>query len=448
VTRRLAVTLIVPAVALLLARVTLPGLDLGVLEQLLGGDTHATFDPTLMGILAFELHPFISASWAVELLALAVPGWRRWRLGGYPEREHLWVRVKALAVLLALAQAFFFVRWIQHTSDIYPPFLGTLDPFRDDTLMFVAQVLSLVGGVFLLYWLSRLIDRYGAGNGISVLIAAFSVASVGEPLVTSVRHQMIDNGDRNLLPLALAAAAVATLTRLCGGRPLRPGRLALDRDMLPAPASSVKPLTTAFAALELPRSISRLGIFVIPEVLPSGTWALRGVEAAFTAVFCLLFAWAFNQPRVVADAWRRAGVPEVDAEQTKARVRAAFSRALALALGTCWGLLAIEWYLSDVHLKVGLIGPTLIACVVADVVGELGFRSRHGALAAAWPVHRLYLLTPLLRALDAAGIAAFPRARHYRTLWNFFAPFAPVEILVPIAEVRRTEAILRPLAGG
>jgi hypothetical protein len=445
VARQLAVTLIVPAAALLLARVPLPGLDGNVVERIIAAGGRGAFDVTLLGILALELHPLISASLGVELLALVVPRWRAWRVGGYSEREHLWAHVKLLALVLTLAQAFFMVRWIQRTSEVFPAFLGALDPFHGDTLMFIAQMLSLVGGVFLLTWLARLIDRYGAGNGISVLIAGFTVVPVGGPLVASVRH-LLDNGERNLLPLALAAAAVLAVTRLTGGHGLRPGRALLDSHMLPTPASGVKPIATAFALLELPRFLARVGIWTVPEALQRETWILRGLELAFTALSCVLYTWVFNRPKVVGGAWLRAGLPEVDPEQTRARVRAAVARALSAALVTCCGLLAIDWFCDDDHLEINLIGVMLIACVAADVVGELRFRGRHGPLAGAWPVHRLYVLTPLLRALDAAGIPAFPRARHYRTLWNFFAPFAPVEILVPAGDVGRAEAILRPLA--
>ncbi len=430
---------------MLLARVPLPGVDAGAIEWFVARSHRASFDVTLMGILAIELTPFISASWWVEALALVVPGWRLWRLGGYPERANLWAWVKLLALVLALAQSFLMVRWLQRTSDIYPAFLGSLDLFRYDNVMFIAQMLSLVGGTFLLYWLARLIDRYGAGNGMTVLIAAFGVIPIGRSLFVSVRHTL-ENGEGNLLPLALGAAAVAVaaVTRLASGRPLRPGRAPLGTDVLPAPSSGVKPIAVAVAILRLPESIARLGNWVVPKALQPDGWTGRGLEAVFTAATCVVLAWAFNRPSVVAKAWLRAGVPEVDAQPTQ--TRAAFARALGVALIVCCGLLAVQWFCVDAGVSLSLVGATLTACVVVDIVGELRFRARHGAVAGVWPVHRLYLLTPLLTALDAAGIPAFPRARCYRTLWNFFAPFAPVEILVPVGDAIRAEAILRPLA--
>jgi hypothetical protein len=82
-----------------------------------------------------------------------------------------------------------------------------------------------------------------------------------------------------------------------------------------------------------------------------------------------------------------------------------------------------------------------------DVADEVRFRGQNGALARVWPVHRLYLLPVMLKALETAGIPAFARARRNRTLWNFFAPWYPVDILVPVDRASRAEAILGALAG-
>jgi hypothetical protein len=48
-----------------------------------------------------------------------------------------------------------------------------------------------------------------------------------------------------------------------------------------------------------------------------------------------------------------------------------------------------------------------------------------------------------LLALENAGIPAFPRAVHHRTLWHFFAPYIPVVIMVPKSKSEEAGAILR-----
>src|SRR5215831_18858728 len=102
---RLAVTLGVAIGALVLARIPLPGIDDSAIRHL------DSYDPTTMGIFSFGLNPFVTGALFIEVMALLVPRWRTWRVGGYPERDHLWARVRVFALALAALQAFFLLRW-------------------------------------------------------------------------------------------------------------------------------------------------------------------------------------------------------------------------------------------------------------------------------------------------------------------------------------------------
>lgn len=52
-----------------------------------------------------------------------------------------------------------------------------------------------------------------------------------------------------------------------------------------------------------------------------------------------------------------------------------------------------------------------------------------------------------LQALASAGIQAFPRESRFRLLFHFFAPFAPIEILVPPERAAEADAICARVAG-
>jgi hypothetical protein len=436
---RLALTLAIPIGVLLLAQIPLPGVDIGAFEQLWGlaGES----DRALVGILALELNPVLSAALLVELFALAIPRWRDWRLGGYPERAGLWMRVALVAVVLVLVQSFFMVRWLQSTTRAYAFIPGLV---AEGPLVAVAQMLSLTGGTFLLFWLTRVIGTLGLANGFSVMIVAFTFAPTVGATVSSARERF-EAGDRILLPLLLAAVAVAAVTRLAGGRPLRLRASTAGAVQLPTPSSGLQPVLTAFSLLQLPASLKKTGIDLLPASFESQVWLRRGVEAALAAAFCLLLTWLFNRPRAVIETLRRAGASET--APLRDPVRAAVAHGLAWSVAVCWGLLGVEWFCQDAQLAVGVVNLVVIACVVMDVVDELRFRRRNGALARVWPVHRLYVLPVMLRALDVAAIPAFPRGRRHRTLWNFLTPYVPIEIFVPVEEATRAEAILRPLSG-
>jgi hypothetical protein len=288
---------------------------------------------------------------------------------------------------------------------------------------------------------SRVIDRWGVGNGFAVILAAFLAPDlVG--FVSSIRHHS-DPGDEILLPLLLAAVVVAAVTRLAGGRALRAQPAAPRGDELPALSSGAHPINVSRSLLALPSQLAAMGLTLF-AIAPS-TRMSRAAEVVLIAAACSLLAWLFNRPRMVAQAWQRGRAPSADQESASHRVRSAFARSLAQSIVICWGLAAVSWMCADAGLAISILGLVILSCVAMDVVGELRFRGRHGELVAVWPVHRLYTLQGLLSSLEAAEIPAFPRCRHYRTLWNFLAPYAPVDIFVPAAHADQAQAILAPL---
>ncbi len=83
------------------------------------------------------------------------------------------------------------------------------------------------------------------------------------------------------------------------------------------------------------------------------------------------------------------------------------------------------------------------AAVVLDVGKEWRFRRSHDDLVRVWPVHRVYAVQPAQQALHAAGIPAFARGLHHRTLLQFFGPYVPIALLVPAAKAAQAERIVR-----
>ena len=248
-------------------------------------------------------------------------------------------------------------------------------------------------------------------------------------------------------PLLAAAVAVVAATRLAGGRPLRAEPVGSRGNGLPPLSSGVHPVNMGQILVRLPYLLTTVGLAAAgPLALAQGTWRYRAAEAALIAASCALLAWLFNRPRVVAEVWRRARNPAPEAEAANEGVRGAFARSLAQSIGICWGLAAVDWVCADAGMTIAILNVVILSCVAMDVVSELRFRQRHGALAPVWPVHRLYQLQGLLGAFDAAAIPAFPRGRHYRTLWNFTAPFVPVDILVPVEHAARASEVLREQA--
>ncbi len=163
--RRLAVTVALPLVIELLARVMLPGIDSAALGGLSG--LGLTDLPPTLGVLALGIVPILSAFVLVELATLVVPAWRPLRTGGIEGRARLQRGVVIVTLLLAMVQAYSLVLYLDQLSWQMPE----LVPHPGAGFRLVVG-LTLIAGMTVTWLAAVLIDRYGLGNGFSVLIAS------------------------------------------------------------------------------------------------------------------------------------------------------------------------------------------------------------------------------------------------------------------------------------
>jgi hypothetical protein len=84
----------------------------------------------------------------------------------------------------------------------------------------------------------------------------------------------------------------------------------------------------------------------------------------------------------------------------------------------------------------------MLTAVLLDVIAEARALRRHGPLVAVWPEHRVRAVDEALSVLERAGIPALARSVHHRTLWHFFAPFIPIQLLVPAARGEEASRLL------
>jgi len=128
-----------------------------------------------LSIFSLSLIPYLTAAIFVQLTAVV---WRRLRAierSGEVGRRKLARITLILALLLAAFQAF----GIGYAMQQMPGLVADPGDWFVPT-----TIASLVGGVFVLIWLSEQITRYGIGNGLALILSVNIVASLPSEVAT------------------------------------------------------------------------------------------------------------------------------------------------------------------------------------------------------------------------------------------------------------------------
>jgi hypothetical protein len=361
---RLAVTLGVPAALWWIGDLAAPGVDRAKL---------ATTFPTPVAaptIGALGVGAVIVAYVLAELGALAIPAWRARRGAGRDARVPIVAAAAAIATALVIAQAYVAGRAVVFLG-------GATSPWP------VAA--ALAGGVACAALGAAAIERWGLGNGWSVVIAALVIRAAASALA---------GGDAAPVALDVGAGALVAIVAI-----------AAARTSVRGPTGAVRLPIAGFAgAALLPAA---LAIFLaecarIPGADPAA-FAVRdrlGQPAAALLAAAALAA-------VLAVPWSR-------------RAAGARAGAVGASVAIAVGLTAIALLVRDASSAIAILGVALAAAALADVVTEARARARAG-----W--------TELAQTADVdhaaelvAGCDRFARGLHVRALGRALTPFAPV----------------------
>ena len=426
---RVAITCLAPALAeWLCPKVPLPGLD------------HAHLALTFPELAASErlsafalwLSPVLSAFLLVELVALCVPRWRSLRNGGPQGRGRLLTATWKLALALAAVQAWGLAVYLER--------MGLLaDGARLSRLL---VVLSLVAGTCSFVVLARWLDVAGLGGGFSVL-ALFGFLRPGAfGDLDAAFAGALAEPSKALPAVAVAALACAATVLLLRGRRRDPqGRPSPVR----LPACGIVPFQQAAAMPAFVAAGASLGLWSLASSSFGSSDGLGAMafRAALTVALACVWSVVFNLPANVVALDVRAAQPADAAgqRQVHADLRWAllWSAAYTLALGLADWLVPAQL---DLAPALNVLLVAVATAVTLDVVAEARARRRLGDLEPVWPEHRLYAVDRVLATLEQAGIPAFPRSANHRALWHVFAPFIPIQILVPSARAREASELL------
>ncbi|MBL8783283.1 MAG: hypothetical protein JNJ59_00165 [Deltaproteobacteria bacterium] len=349
---------------------------------------------------ALGLDAVLIAFVLVELAALAVPRWRRHRLG--PGRVHLARATMLVGAVLVLAQAAF-TAWA--ASWIHGAGLGPI----------LVHMGALVAGVLVMLGVARAVTRFGLGHGLSVVAVLGSLPAWLERLPPRLPSADAEGAARTLILVALVAVVLV-------GRPVRGVRL---------PVAGLVPILFIAWLLQ--------GLLLAASLVPalSGSWLAPlmtpsfGVFAGIVGVTALGWAWLFAEDRS-----RRAW----------AATWPALAISVGLVLGVVWADRELGWLVSPVMANVQTAYFFVAVTVAVDVVRELGARW-DGPLTLIETLDSVPIADRVGQRLAEADIAFVMRGLGHRTLLRVFGPWVPIRLFVAAEAAEEALALVRDELG-
>jgi hypothetical protein len=398
-----AVSLVLLLGLLAFARVPVPGYaDLATLP----------FDISFAAAsLKGALAAWIVASIAVELVALLLPHSLRHSLAG---REKLRATSMVLA-LIGLAWGAWLIHGRVHAF---------ADPFMSVELPGLGRmILTSAAGLAVILGLAAVNERWGLGNGISLIVGALVLHSL-----------TITPTDDPIAKHALTVLLIGGLA-IWLSRPARAGVVGRapgsDTDLglgLTVPSCSLVPL---FVLPVVPLLMHILGL---PARLPN-TYApvILALSLVVVVALAVALAWWFTRPRLLVALWRRA-FPRADEAALEQAAQTLFRRALtrsvllvvALVLLGREGLAAIE--------------AAVLAALLVDFSAEFRFRQHPDLVALEFPGDgpSAEALAYALRLEDRPVLV---QGLGHRALYHLFGTWLPLRLLVRETDRARAEQL-------
>ena len=163
-------------------------------------------------IFGLGVMPYISAAIIFQLLATVIPTLQKLQQEGPAGRQKIQEYTRYATMGLCLVQSMFMLTWMLNSRLILPDF----EQGGGRMIFWMCGIFGLTGGTIFLMWLGEQIDKYGIGNGVSLIITAGIVAGMPVAIGQIASGFSMDAGGSSARPfgpmtvifLALAFVAV------------------------------------------------------------------------------------------------------------------------------------------------------------------------------------------------------------------------------------------------
>jgi preprotein translocase subunit SecY len=125
-------------------------------------------------IFGLGVMPYISASIIFQLLATVLPSLKALQNEGPAGRQKIQEYTRYTTVLLSFVQGAFWLSYIRSMNLVYPEYqVG-----GGAVVFWLCGVVGLTAGAVFLMWIGEQIDKYGIGNGVSLIITGGIVSQM------------------------------------------------------------------------------------------------------------------------------------------------------------------------------------------------------------------------------------------------------------------------------
>ncbi len=139
-------------------------------------------------IFGLGIMPYISASIIFQLLATVLPSLQALKKEGAAGQQKISEWTRYATVGLCLVQATFWLSFMQGQNHVYAEWRGTFT-------FWITGIMALTAGTVFLMWLGEQIDKFGIGNGISLIITAGILSRMDDAIATIISRFDVSSTD-------------------------------------------------------------------------------------------------------------------------------------------------------------------------------------------------------------------------------------------------------------
>ncbi|AUM62979.1 preprotein translocase subunit SecY [Spiroplasma monobiae] len=416
--KRIVFTLIVLLVIRAGTLLTVPGIEIdenfreGIAGQdffqllsTLGGGSIGQFS-----ILALGVSPYITASIIVQLLSTdVVPVLTRWSKSGERGRRKLDRLTKVLAIPFALMQSVATIFTLTSQNLIIPKWGSNETGTGPAWFYFVLVPLVMLGGTFLMLWISDQITIKGIGNGVSIIIFTGIVSQMPTNFINTFKFWVETNGESTILfdgllkfliyiiSFLLVIFVVVLMNEAERKIPIQQTGSGLvdTKDHTPylplkLNNAGVIPVIFASAIISTPMTVAQIvaggdqnstnGFYLFTQnYLSFGTWWGIGIYGVLTILFTFLYAQVQINPEKITENFKKSGtfIPGIKpGKETEKFLSGVINRLSVLGALFLAGIAVLPYVITKItslpsHLAIGGTGLIIVISVSIQTVQQL-----------------------------------------------------------------------------